>query len=71
MVDVFYERHVKLIVSADAEPPDLYGAETGHEAFEFARTVSRLIEMRSREYLALPRGRGHQVTGNTTGLVET
>ena len=29
------------------------------------------IEMRSREYLALPRGRGQQVTGNTTGLVET
>ena len=41
------------------------------EAFEFARTVSRLAEMRSRDYLALPRGRGHQVTGNVTGLVET
>jgi hypothetical protein len=27
--------------------------------------------MRSRDYLALPRGRGHQVTGNVTGLVET
>jgi cell division protein ZapE len=71
LVDVFYERRVKLIVSADAEPGDLYQAETGHEAFEFARTVSRLAEMRSREYLALPRGRGHQVSGNTTGLVET
>jgi cell division protein ZapE len=71
MVDVFYERHVKLIASAEAEPHDLYRAETGREAFEFDRAVSRLIEMRSHEYLALPRGRGHQVSGNITGLVET
>jgi cell division protein ZapE len=71
LIDVFYERRVKLIVSADAEPPDLYHADTGTEAFEFARTVSRLAEMRSRDYLAMPRGRGHQVTGNITGIVET
>jgi cell division protein ZapE len=71
LVDVFYERRVKLIVSADAEPQDLYRAETGREAFEFARTVSRLAEMRSREYLARPRGRGGEVTGNITGIVET
>jgi cell division protein ZapE len=71
LVDVLYERRVKLIVSADAEPEGLYHAETGREAFEFARTVSRLAEMRSRDYLALPRGRGGEVTGNITGLVET
>jgi cell division protein ZapE len=71
LIDVFYERRVKLIVSADAEPQGLYRAETGREAFEFARTVSRLAEMRSRDYLALPRGRGGEVTGNTTGIVET
>lgn len=71
LVDVLYERRVKLIVSADAEPEGLYRAESGSEAFEFARTVSRLAEMRSRDYLALPRGRGHEVTGNVTGLVET
>ena len=71
LVDILYERHVKLIVSAQAEPSELYRADDGHEAFEFARTVSRLAEMRSREYLALPRGRGHAVTGNTTGIVET
>ncbi|HEX8664629.1 MAG TPA: cell division protein ZapE [Beijerinckiaceae bacterium] len=71
LVDVFYERRVKLIVSADAEPQDLYRAETGREAFEFNRTVSRLAEMRSREYLARPRGRGGEVTGNITGIVET
>ncbi len=71
MIDVLYERRVKLIVSAAAEPQNLYRAESGHEAFEFARAASRLAEMRSRDYLALPRGRGHQVSGNTTGLVET
>ncbi len=71
LIDVLYERRVKLIVSADAEPENLYRAETGQEAFEFARTVSRLAEMRSRDYLAMPRGRGHQVTGNITGIVET
>ena len=70
-VDILYERRVKVIVSAEAEPAELYRADEGDEAFEFARTVSRLAEMRSREYLALPRGRGHQVTGNITGLVET
>jgi cell division protein ZapE len=71
LVDVLYERRVKLIVLADAEPQDLYRAETGHEAFEFNRTVSRLAEMRSRDYLAMPRGRGGEVTGNITGIVET
>ena len=71
LVDILYERRVKLVVSAEAEPAALYRAEEGHEAFEFARTVSRLAEMRSREYLGLPRGRGHEVTGNITGLVET
>ncbi|MFL5217123.1 MAG: cell division protein ZapE [Microvirga sp.] len=71
LVDVLYERRVKLIVSADAEPQGLYRAEAGHEAFEFARTVSRLAEMRSRDYLAMPRGRGGEVTGNITGIVET
>jgi cell division protein ZapE len=71
LIDILYERRVKLIISAEAEPDGLFRAETGNEAFEFARTVSRLAEMRSRDYLALPRGRGHQVTGNITGIVET
>ena len=71
LIDIFYERRVKLVVSAAAEPQDLFHAETGAEAFEFARTVSRLAEMRSRDYLAMPRGRGGEVTGNITGIVET
>jgi cell division protein ZapE len=71
LIDILYERRVKLLMSAETEPQGLFEAETGAEAFEFARTVSRLAEMRSRGYLALPRGRGHQVTGNVTGLVET
>ncbi|MCA1952562.1 MAG: cell division protein ZapE, partial [Hyphomicrobiales bacterium] len=67
-----YEHHVKLIVSAAAEPAGLYMASRGHEAFEFDRTVSRLIEMRSEAYLALPHGRpDSQASGDSTGLVET
>ena len=55
LVDVFYDRGVKLIVSAAAEPAALYTAEQGNEAFAFRRTVSRLTEMRSAAYLAAPR----------------
>ena len=58
--------------SAAAEPTGLYLADSGREAFEFERTVSRLIEMRSEEYLALPHGRpDSEASGSTTGLVET
>lgn len=49
LVDEFYDRRVKLIVSAAAAPNGLYsGSHT-----EFARTVSRLEEMQTRQYLAL------------------
>ena len=56
LIDILYERHVKLLMSAEAEVIALYVAERGHEAAEFARTASRLIEMRGAEYLALPHG---------------
>ncbi|ACA16621.1 AFG1-family ATPase [Methylobacterium sp. 4-46] len=72
LVDALYDTRTKLLASAQAEAPDLYRAETGREAFEFERTVSRLIEMRSEEYLALPHGRpDSEASGSTTGLVET
>lgn len=47
LVDVFYDAGHQLMLTADAEPDDLYRASAGNEAFEFARTASRLVEMRS------------------------
>jgi cell division protein ZapE len=52
LVDEFYDRNVKLVVSAAAEPAALYRGE--RLAFEFQRTRSRLVEMQTREYLARP-----------------
>ncbi|MCL1114626.1 AFG1 family ATPase [Shewanella basaltis] len=51
MVDEFYERNVKLIVSAQIQLEDIY--TEGQLTFEFRRCRSRLIEMQSRDYLAL------------------
>jgi cell division protein ZapE len=51
MVDEFYDRGIKLILSAAAATPEgLYRGE--RLAFEFRRTASRLHEMQGREYLA-------------------
>jgi cell division protein ZapE len=52
LVDVLYEHRVKLLCTAAAPPAELY--TEGDGAFEFARTVSRLMEMQSRDYLASP-----------------
>lgn len=72
LIDTLYDANVKLVASAAAEPDGLYLGTDGAEAFEFARTVSRLHEMRSGEYLARPHGRSDSAaSGDTTGLVET
>ncbi len=52
LVDEFYDRGVKLILSAAASPFDLYQGEK--LKFEFQRTVSRLQEMQSHDYLERP-----------------
>jgi cell division protein ZapE len=50
LIDELYDHHVNLIVSAVAPPDDLYHGE--RLTFEFQRTISRLIEMQTEEYLA-------------------
>ena len=54
LIDALYEHKVKLLAAADAAPDGLY--PDGDGAFEFQRTVSRLIEMQSKDYLAAGHG---------------
>ena len=53
LIDVLYDRHVKLVIEADVEPEQLY--TQGPMSHEFPRTASRLREMQSAAFLALGR----------------
>ena len=72
LIDTLYDNAVKVMASAEADPLSLYIASEGHEVDEFKRTSSRLIEMSSESYLALPHGhKDSAATGSSAGLVET
>jgi len=62
LIDTLYDNSVKLVASAEAEADKLYIADEGFEALEFKRTASRLFEMRSESYLALPHGPRRAIT---------
>ena len=68
MIDAFYEARTKFFASAAAPPAKLFEAEAGREAFEFQRTISRLNEMQSEEYMALPAPTGAR---GPAGIVDT
>jgi len=52
LIDALYEAKVNLVCSAEVPPTELY--TEGDGAFEFERTVSRLMEMQAADYMALP-----------------
>ena len=56
LIDILYDHRVKLLASAEAPAKELYPESP--DARDFERTVSRLVEMRSRDYMALPHAVG-------------
>ena len=52
LIDTLYDNGNRVAISAEAEPEKLYVGKSGSEAFEFARTASRLVEMRSAQWLS-------------------
>ena len=61
LVDILYDHRVKLLASAAAPPEELY--RSGPNVRDFARIVSRLVEMRTREYMARPHESGEFAAG--------
>lgn len=55
LIDTLYDNHVRLVASAEAMPEQLLPVRKGTTGFEFDRTVSRLFEMRSQDYVESPR----------------
>ena len=64
LVDVLYDHRVKLLISAAVPADELY--REGPNSQEFSRTVSRLIEMRTHEYMALPHQAGEAAAAVVT-----
>ncbi len=54
LIDILYDNNIRLVMTADAVPDKLYYG--GDHAFEFQRTVSRLVEMQSLQYLEKTKG---------------
>jgi cell division protein ZapE len=67
LVDILYDHRVKLVLSAEAPPEALY--PEGPNAREFPRTVSRLAEMRSHDYMALAHASGAADALDVRGVV--
>lgn len=66
LIDTLYNSSVRLFASAVAMPEALLTAKQGTEGFEFDRTVSRLFEMRSADYLALHESKRANRDGSVT-----
>jgi len=64
LIDTLYDNAVKLVASAAVAPERLYAGNEGFEVLEFRRVVSRLAEMQTAAYLALPHGRRDSPLGS-------
>lgn len=71
LIDSLYDNRTKLVVSADAEPGRLWRGKDGHENLAFARTASRLIEMRSDAFLSAGRDSEKRVGAGGSGKPAT
>ena len=69
LVDTLYDRQIRVVMSAEAAPQELYRGKRGTEAFEFERTASRLIEMQGHDWLEAWAER-HDIKPQPTAVVE-